>query len=124
MRYGIAESRLLKKFMEEMKSYGNELNDRYLSAWKEKDNLKKVTGTALAGLSAALEGPDRAWGALMGQNLKTPNGILGRTRRDAGELLKNVVTLHPLRAMGDAWRLVTSSPILDTADAFGGHIKH
>jgi hypothetical protein len=108
-------------FMEEIQSYGRDLKNTYLDAWKGNDTLAKVTGAGMAGLSAVLEGPDRLYAAAVGQRLENPNGILGRTRRDIGQLLQNVVTLHPLRALGDAWRLGTSDLLLDGADAITGH---
>jgi hypothetical protein len=122
----IAEHRLLQRmgtFGEHMKDYGKDIGSYVTAGFKEKDPIKAVTGAVMAPLSVLLEGPDQTYDAFLGREYQRPEGIAGRTRRDVKLLLKDIVTLHPLLALGDAWRLGTSDWILDAGDALGGHTK-
>lgn len=108
-----------------MKEYGKDVGSTYIaSGFKEKDPFKVVTGAVMAPLSLILEGPDQLYDGALGRAYESPTGIAGRTRRDIKLLLKDVFTLHPLRALGDAWRLATSDLILDAGDAIGGHTRN
>lgn len=108
--------------MRHMGDYGRDLGNTYFSnPFKKKDSIAMITGPVMAAASLLLEGTDQMYSAVVGPEYEAPHGIGGRTRRDVKALLKDVVTLHPLRAAGDAWRAITSSWILDTGDALGGH---
>lgn len=111
-------------FGEHMGEYGKDIWSTYVTAGvKEKDPIKMATGVVMTPLSLLLEGPDHLYAGLVGQKYEAPTGIAGRIRRDAGMLLKDVVTLHPLKALGDAWRLGTSDWILDVGDGIGRHTR-
>ncbi len=103
-----------------LKEYGRDLREEYLEAIGSDDPLQKVMGGVGAAASVVLEGTDVLWSGLVDEQYARPSGIVGRTRRDAGLLLKNVVTLHPLRALGNGWRLLTSDLPLDAIDVVGG----
>jgi hypothetical protein len=112
---------LMQTMGENVQIYGHSLNDKYISGpWKRGDTIQKVTGPVAAGVSALLEGTDVLWSGLVDQKLEQPSGLLGRMTRDTKAFVRGVVMLHPLRAAGDAWRGLTSSPILDGIDALGG----
>lgn len=120
--YGFSEARLIKResgFGEHMMDYGRDIRDTYLS--NKKGILDTTLGAVMTAASVIAEGPDQAYDAILGREYHRPSGIAGRTRRDIGLLLKDVVTLHPLRALGDAWRIATSDLILDGGDALTGN---
>lgn len=83
---------------------------------------KAVGAPIMMIVSALSEGLDPLIAGAIDQPLDMPEGVFGRTRRDAGKLLKDVVTLHPIRAAADAFRLVSTNVLLDGGDAlFGFH---
>gem|GEM_PF-1477327 len=81
---------------------------------------KAAMGVGAAAASAVLEFPDYIVSGIIDQKLEPPSGTLGRTRRDIGVLLKDVVTLRPLRSLADASRLVFTDIPMDTIEAVTG----
>lgn len=112
---------LFKTLGENMKTYGNDLQENYITGpYHRRDVIQKGLGPVMAAGSIILEGPDQVWAGIVDQKLERPSGIAGRTRRDLKLLLKNVATVHPLRAFGDVFRLGFSDLPLDAGDAIGG----
>ncbi len=103
-----------------VKEYWNDLKTEYGGAIKDGDPLQKGLGVVGGAASAVLEGTDVLWSGLVDEKYERPEGFIGRTRRDAAALLKNAVTLHPLRTLGNGWRLLTSDIPMDTIDLVGG----
>lgn len=124
MRMFLAERRpvfLFRTFGENLKSYGKDLDKQYLSGpYDRKDPIQKGLGPVMAAGSLILEGTDQLWAGVVDQRLDVPTGIAGRTRRDIKLLLKDIVTLHPLRAIGDGFRLAFADVPLDIGDTVGG----
>lgn len=120
-----AESRLLCWFKEvgsNLKTYGSDLGQEYITGpYQKNDVIQKITGPVMAAASVILEGTDQIVAGVVDQKLEPSNGILGRMRRDGKEFLKDVVTLHPIRAIADGFRLATSDLLLDIGDIVGGH---
>jgi hypothetical protein len=105
-----------------MGDYGRDIGPRYFtSGFKEKNAIKMVSGPVMGALSLVLEGPDQLYSGVVGQKYHVPTGIAGRTRRDLGLALKDAVTLHPFKALGDVYRLITADIPLDAGDAVFGH---
>jgi hypothetical protein len=123
-QFFFGEHRLLNAFKEvgpNVKEWAADVNDHYLTGpWERKDPIQIATGPLMAGASALFEGTDQIWSGMVDQKLERPHGMLGRFRRDTRLFLKNVFTLHPLRAIGDGFRLVLADPILDGGDLLGG----
>lgn len=119
---GITERRLIRLkegFGNHMADYGRDLGGTYFKS--KKGILDRAGSAAMAGLSVIFEGTDQLYDALMGREYVAPKGLLGRIQRDTWLLLKDVFTLHPLRAAGDIWRLATSDLILDGGDLITGN---
>lgn len=113
---------LFQNVGDNMKTWWNDTSDTYVTGpWKEKDPIKMGLGPVMAVGSTVLEATDQLWAGIVDQKLERPDGgILPRIRRDTRLLFKNIFTLHPLRAIGDGFRLVTSDPFLDGGDLIGG----
>lgn len=121
----IGESRCIHWFKEvgpNLRDYGRDLSQEYVTGpYKRHDTIQKITGPVMAAASAILEGPDQIIAGAVDKKLEPPHGVLGRMRRDSGEFLKDAVTLHPIRALTDVFRLATSDLLLDAGDLVGGH---
>lgn len=111
---------LFKTFGENMKEYGKDLKTYISEPYKNGDPIQMVTGPVMAAASLILEGPDVAYAGIVDQSLQSPEGTFGRITRDTRSLANNVFTLHPLKALGDASRLVFSDIPLTIGDAVGG----
>ena len=124
MHITLSEHRLIalfKTFGENMKEYGHDLNDQYISGpYNRRDPIQKGLGPVMAAGSVILEGTDQLWAGVVDQKLEKPTGIAGRLRRDTKLLLNDVVTLHPLRAVGDVFRIGLADIPLDIGDTIGG----
>ncbi len=123
-RINFGEERLLSLFKplgENVKTWGGDTKENYLTGpWKRGDNIQKITGPVAAAAATLFELPDYLYAGVVDQNVKPASGIAGRVRRDTGLLLKDIVTLHPLRAGGDAFRLVFNDVPMDSIDLIGG----
>ena len=119
-----AERRLTHLFKEvgsNLSSWGKDAADRYVVGPVEQGNpVKAVMGSVMAVASTILEAPDAAVAGAF-DNRVTYEGRTGlRTTRDVGQFAKNVLTLHPIRAITDVWRVATTDIPLDLGDAVGG----
>src|SRR5947208_3289184 len=84
------EARLISKgeIGSNFRTWGADVNERYLAGpWKQGDNLDKIGGAGMAGLSVITEAPDQFFAGIAGKKLTPAFGLVGRTRRDLGELL-------------------------------------
>lgn len=121
---GARENRLIfrqreSSFGEHMKEFGKDLWDTNIAG--KRGVFDRISGGVMAAVSTVLEGPDHVYDAALGREYIEPKGIAGRIMRDTGLLAKDIFTLHPLRALGDAWKLLTSDWILDAGDAITGN---
>ncbi len=120
--FSIRERRLAFWFGEvkpNVVNWGKDVKKNYIDdPIVRKDPLKTVLGVGMVGAEAVLRFPDMVWAGVVDQKKDAPTGFMGRTRQASGQLLTNVVTIHPLRALGNASELVFSFPwALDLADA-------
>lgn len=112
----------MKEVGPNLRTYGKDLGKEYFTdPYTRKDAIGMVTGPVMAAASVLLEGTDQIFAGIVDQKLTPPSGPLGRMRRDGKEFLKDVVTLHPIRALADGFRLATSDLLLDAGDLAGGH---
>ncbi len=101
-------------------SYARDLNESYLSGpVKRGDPIQIALGVPMAAVSLVMEGPDQLWAGAVDTRLEHPNAIMGRTRRDIGDLVDHAVHLRPLKTIADVFRLTGSVP-LDAGDALIG----
>jgi hypothetical protein len=117
------EARLLGLFKEvgsNARTWGKDVGDTYIKKPMDEGNAPKtVAGAGMAVASTILEAPDYlVAGALDNKLDPPPAGALGRTRRDLAQLAKNIVTVHPIRAVTDACRLATTDLPLDVPEMF------
>lgn len=125
-RSGLGEMRLLHEkemgIWDHLREYGDDLGKTYVTdGLTKKDPIKIATGAVLFPASLLLEGPDQIYAALVKQPYEAPRGIAGRITRDTKLFVQDLFTGHPLRAVGDAFRVATADWILDTGDLLGGH---
>ncbi|MDD5041260.1 MAG: hypothetical protein PHX87_03235 [Candidatus Peribacteraceae bacterium] len=124
----VRERRLTALFKEvgsNLTSWGKDTADRYIAGPVEQQNpVKAVMGSVMAVASAILEAPDAAVAGAFDNPVKYEGRTGLRTTRDVGQFAKNVVTLHPIRAVTDAWRVATTDIPLDLGDAVGGFTGH
>jgi len=117
-----AERRLTALFREvgpNLKAWGTETKGRYLDGPVNDGNPVKIAmGSVLAAASAIMEAPDAVIGGIADNKVNYARTGF-RTTRDVGQFAKNVVTLHPIRAVTDALRL-PGSVVLDGGDILGG----
>ncbi len=112
--------RLFKTFGPNLKEYGRDLMDTYVAGpVKSKDPVQMVMGTVGGAMSVVLEGTDAVWSGIVDEPLERPEGLVGRTRRDLKLLLQNNI-VHPIRSIGNIWRLLTSDIPMDFIDTVGG----
>lgn len=119
---GTQESRLLGLF-KEVKSnavtWGKDVKHTYFDEPIAEGNpVKTVAGIGMIMAETVLRLPDVLYAGAVDQRKSAPEGFMGRTRQATGQLVENVVTVHPLRALGNASELIFSLPwALDIADA-------
>jgi len=122
--WSASEERLLHLFQEVMpniKTWYGSGKEKYIDRPIDQGNYVKVgLGTGGVVLSAVTEFPDYVISGVIDQKLEPPVGVLGRTRRDIGVLLKDVVTLRPIRVVADASRLAFTDIPMDTFEAVTG----
>lgn len=124
--FSLRESRLLfyereSGFGEHMIDYKNNLVATYVA---DKDGVVDyVLGGVGATANLLLKGPDHLYKAAVGQEFVNPTGIAGNTWADLKSLFDNVIHVHPLRAVGDAWSLATADVPLDVINALTGNIN-
>lgn len=128
-----AEARLI--FKGDLGQFGRDLQDFHLRT----DGVRETAGSlVMAPAAVIMKGPNAVVGALVDDRPADPlpEGPLAYTRRDitsilgnTGKAVKNLVTLHPLRATGnvikgafDVGDLLTD-PFLDTGAAIAGHTR-
>lgn len=89
--------------------------------WKEPGLVRKAFGPLAAGANLFVRGFDEALRAMSGQEYQSPEGIMGNTRRDIGNLLGNLLpnTFHPLRAASNAWSVLSGDVPADILDIIG-----
>ncbi len=121
VRFGEARmTYLMKNIGSNLKEYGSNAGEKYFKRpFQSKDTFKMITGPVMAAVSAVLEGPDQIIAGVVDQQVIRPSGSLGRIRRDSKQLIKDVFTFHPIRAVADGLRL-PADVILDLGDAAGG----
>jgi len=116
----LRERRLLSWFKEvggNFKRWGSDINDRYLSGpYKRNDGWQKIGGPVMAGGAVFTEALDQAVAGALDKRVEPATGLIGRTRRDAKEAVKDLFTGHPLRAVSDVIRL-PGDIVMDTGDA-------
>ncbi len=109
------------KVGENYRAYGENLGSYFTEGWKEKDPIKLAAAPFMAVGSVLGEGLEPLAAGVVDQKLERPQGVIGRTKRDLAALAKDIVTLHPLRAVRDAFSLVTSDVPLDVAELVIGY---
>ncbi len=120
-----AEQRLIALFDEmgpNVKKYWGDVKENYGNAIKSEDNFQKAMGVVGGAASVVLEGTDVLWSGMADEPYVRPKGIAGRIRRDTKALLGNLnpIDFHPIKAVGNGWRLLTSDIPMDTIDIVGG----
>jgi len=102
-----------------LKTWGTDVKENYIDKPIEEGNaLKAVLGAGMVVAEGVLRGPDMVFSGIVDQKKEAPSGLMGRTRQTTGQLLENVVTIHPIRALGNVSELAFSFPwALDIADA-------
>ena len=95
---------LFKEVGSNFKEWKDDGMDRYIKTpWqKGGSNYERVMGVVGAGVSTITELPDYLLGGIVDKKVTAERFNTGR---DVRELLKDVVTLHPLRALTDLIRL-------------------
>lgn len=91
---------------------------------KEGNYPRAALGAFMLSVSAIGELPDYVIAGIVDQKLEAPPNVpFGRTRRDIGTLLRDAVSLRPLKTLADAARLMFTDVPIDTIDTLGG-FKH
>jgi len=120
-RVSFAESRPVFWFKEvgpNLTTWGKDLKRYVDQPYKEGNPLKAGLGAVMIVSEGVLRSLDMVFAGIVDQKKEAPSGFMGRTTQAGGQLLKNVVTLHPLRAAGNASELIFSFPwALDLVDA-------
>jgi hypothetical protein len=93
-------------------------NTYLVSPYKKGDTIQMIGGPVMAFANTILAGPDAIYADAVDSRLESHNRF--RIVRDTRMFFQNVMTLHPLRAAGDAFRVVFNDPILDGGDALFG----
>ncbi len=101
----------MSEFSGHMKEYGRDVKTTYIDG--KKGVVDMTLGAVGAAANLVLKGPDQLYKAAVGQEYNAPHGIAGHTIADTKSLIKNVFTLHPLRALGDASSLIFSDIPMD-----------
>ncbi len=121
--FSIRESRLTyereSSFGDHMKEYGRDVRDTYFTG--KEGIVDQTLGAVGAVANVALKGTDQLYKGIVGQRYNSPHGIAGHTIADTKSLIKNVFTLHPLRALGDASSLVFSDVPMDAVNLLTGN---
>lgn len=121
--FSLKESRLLYErestFGDHMKAYGQDLKETYIE--DKADLVDRTLGIVGAAANVVLKGPDQLYKGIVGQPYNIPHGIAGHTITDTKSLIKNVFTLHPLRALGDASSLIFSDIPMDAVNLVTGN---
>ena len=126
MTYSVSakEERMLYLFKEvgsNMKTWFGNARDNYVvNPVNEGNYTKAAAGVVVGGAGVIMELPDYLISGVIDQRLDPPTGTFGRTRRDIGTLLKDVVTLHPLRSLADASRLAFTDIPMDGLEVITG----
>jgi hypothetical protein len=120
----LAERRLIAlmdTMGDNLREYGRDWSQTYIvEPWKSNDPVQVIIGGVGAAASAVLEGTDVLWSGLVDEKYEPPDGMAGRITRDVRLLVTNIGTFHPLRAVGNLWRLATSDIPLTFIDVAGG----
>jgi hypothetical protein len=116
------EHRLLHRMMENLRGWASNTGETYIKEpFRQGNPVKTVVGGGMTIASTVLEAPDYAIAGLLGQEVEPPASVpLGRIRRDTGKLVKDIVTLRPIRSLLDVTRLVFTDLPLDAAEAVFG----
>ncbi len=117
---GTRESRLTFWFKEvgpNVRTLGERIKADTKEAFTEKDPIKLALLPIVEATRVIVDGPNALFGGVI--DAKLEYGSDYRTIAEAGATVKNLATLHPLRALNHAWNTLTVWP-LDIATAVSG----
>lgn len=107
-----------------MAGYLKDIVDTYIvGPWQQKGAIvQKAAGVPAAIANVFFRGGDEVLRWFSGQEYQAPQGILGNTRRDIGNLLGNLLpnNFHPLKAASNLWSIVSGDIPADIKDALLG----
>lgn len=113
---------LMKEVGNNLGTWGKDAGTTYVGDPVLQGNYPRAAfGAVMLPLSAIAEVTDYVIAGVVDQKLEAPPNVpFGRTRRDVGNLLKDAVSLRPLKTLADAARLVFTDLPMDSLDALGG----
>ncbi len=86
-----------------MGTLGREMLDPVREAAEDRDPIKAIMAPINSAARLLLQGPDYLWHGIVDKKIEPIKG--SETLHDAGEVAKNIVTLHPFRALVGALKL-------------------
>lgn len=108
---GLRENRLIG-----LEGYPGDVVNTY---FKGKGVLRKAAGV----VSLGVEGIDQGVRRLTGRDYEAPKGIMGRTRRDLGDVFEHLKEGEVIQAASAGWSVVSGDILMDGIDAAGGYRK-
>lgn len=113
---------LMKEVGSNIGTWAKDAGTTYVSNPVREGNYPRAAvGAAMLPISTILEAPDYIVAGIVDQKLEPPPAVpFGRTRRDLGKLLSDVVHLRPLKSLADAARLAFTDLPLDGIETLGG----
>lgn len=114
---------LMKEIGSNTKTWGSDAIDTYIKQPVQKGNVvRTAAGPLMLGLSTVAELPDYIVAGALDYPLDPPKAVpMARMRRDAGELLGNVVKIRPVRALVNALQLLFTDLTMDSAELLLGY---
>lgn len=106
---GLRENRLIR-----LEGYPGDVVDTY---FRGKGLLRKGAGI----VSLGVEGIDQGVRRLTGRDYEAPRGIMGRTRRDLGDVFEHLKEGEIIQAASAGWSVVSGDILMDGIDAVGGY---
>lgn len=116
----IGEKRLVHWFKEvgpNVRTLGEQLKDTVAEAAHDRDAIKVVMAPVAVAARVLLQGPDYLYAGIVDQKVEKVDG--SETAHDVGQVFKNIVTLHPIRAVVGALK-VPGDIGMDIIHAVGG----
>jgi hypothetical protein len=116
----IGERRLIHWFKEvgpNVRMLGGELKDTAVEAIRDRDPIKLVMAPVAMAARILLQGPDYLYAGVVDRKIEKVQG--SETAHDVGRVLKDIVTLHPLRAAVGVLKL-PGDVGMDIINAVGG----
>lgn len=124
---GMREHRLIglmQTMGENLRNLGNEVIDPAREAIEKKDPILMVGAPVAGAVRLLMNGPDHLWAGLVDEKIEPSNG--SRTFDSIGQTGKNLVTLHPFRALVRALKIPGDviSDVTDGVLGFQGSSKY